>query len=66
MSEERYRELPDMLYCGAKVGHVGARDIFFLRTEHILWDDLEAAIIIHEGTGIKAGETYPQAPKHIK
>jgi hypothetical protein len=66
MSEERYRELPNMMYNGALVGHVGALDIFFLRTAHILWDDLEAAIIIHEGTGIKAGEMYPEAPKHIK
>jgi hypothetical protein len=48
MSEERYRELPNMTYCGASVGHVGARDIFFLRTAKILWDDLEVAIIIQE------------------
>lgn len=46
MSEERYRELPNMMYNGALVGHVGALDIFFLRTARIKWDDLEAAIIV--------------------
>lgn len=48
MSEERYRELPKMMYYGASVGHVGARDIFFLRTVRIKWDDLEAAIVVKE------------------
>lgn len=49
MSDERYRELPGMTYCGASVGHVGALDIFFLRTARIKWDDLEAAIIVKPG-----------------
>ncbi|HEV7523002.1 MAG TPA: hypothetical protein VGP89_18010 [Candidatus Angelobacter sp.] len=49
MSDERYRELPNMLYCGSRVGHVGALDIFFLRTARIIWDDLEAAIVVRAG-----------------
>lgn len=50
MSDERYRELPAMTYCGVSVGHVGARDIFFLRTVKIKWDDLEEQIVI-QGNG---------------
>lgn len=49
MSDERYRELPNMTYCGIGVGRVGAPDIFFLRAMAIKWDDLEAQVIVRAG-----------------
>lgn len=39
-----------MTYFGVRVGHVGALDILFLRTMRVVWDDLEAQIIVKEGT----------------
>jgi hypothetical protein len=46
--QERYRELPDMTYGDIKVGHVGAFDVFFLRTAHILWESLVEVITVKQ------------------